>query len=74
MKQPRKLTRSEKIIISNNGLNATNWMLVEDLGAYLKIINKTTGTIKMVTKYPKKVREKSYAKRSQGWNCINHSV
>lgn len=56
MKQPRKLTRSEKEIVSNNNENAQNWMFVEDLGAYLKIINKTTGKIKMVTKYPKKVR------------------
>ena len=56
MKQPRKLTRTEKGILSNNYLNATEWMLLDETEAFLKIIHKTTGKIKMVTKFPKKVR------------------
>lgn len=56
MKQPKKLTRDQKSIVSNNNLNASNWMLVEETEFHLKIVHKTTNKVKMVTKFPKKVR------------------
>lgn len=45
MKQGKKLTREQKIIVSNNRLDATNWSFVQynDDGT-MKIINKKTGT------------------------------
>lgn len=38
MKQPKKLTREQKILVSAAGINAKNWMLVEQIEFYLKII------------------------------------
>lgn len=54
MKQPKKLTREQKEIVSNNGLIANNWMFLEDLGSYLKIINKSSKKTKIVDKYRKR--------------------
>ena len=56
MKQPSKLSRNQKEIVSNNYLNANEYMFIEDLGAYLKIIHKETNKIKMITKFPKKLK------------------
>lgn len=56
MKQPKKLTREQKISVSYTGLNAKNWMLLEQTEFYLKIIHKTSGKIRRVDRYaiPKK--------------------
>ena len=54
MKQPKKLTSEQKQIVSNNGLIANNWMFLEDLGSYLKIINKSSKKTKIVDKYRKR--------------------
>ena len=51
MKQPKALTREQKEIVTNNSLIASQWMLVEDLGSYLKIIHKDSGKIRIVDKY-----------------------
>lgn len=40
MKQPKKLTREQKIAVSAHGLNPDNWMLVEQSEFYLKVIHK----------------------------------
>lgn len=56
MKQPKKLTREQKMAVSAAGLNADNWMLVEQTEFYLKIIQKTSGKIRRINRYaiPKK--------------------
>lgn len=56
MKQPKKLTREQKIAVSASGLNAENWMLVEQTEFYLKIIHKRSGKTRRVDRYaiPKK--------------------
>lgn len=54
MKQPKKLTREQKQLVTANNLNPKNWMFVDDLGSYIKIINKETNHIKMITKFPRK--------------------
>lgn len=51
MKQPKKLTREQKIAVSANNLNPDNWALVRQTEFYLKIINKTSGTIREVGRY-----------------------
>lgn len=51
MKQPKKLTREQKIAVSANDLNPDNWALVEQTEFYLKIINKTSGTVRRVDRY-----------------------
>ena len=50
MKQPKKLTLEQKKAVSAYHLNPKNWMLVEDMGAYLKIVHKTSN-VKFVDKY-----------------------
>lgn len=56
MKQPKKLTREQKIAVSASGLNSDNWMLIEQSEFYLKIIHKSSGKIGRVDRYaiPKK--------------------
>lgn len=56
MKQPKKLTREQKIAVSAHGLNPDNWMLVEQTEFYLKIIHKSSEKIRRVDRYaiPKK--------------------
>ena len=56
MKQPKSLTREQKEIVTRNALIASQWMLVEDLGSYLKIIHKDLGKIRIVDKYRKDKR------------------
>ena len=58
MKQPSRLTFSQKLIVGNNGLNCDEWAFIEDLGVDLRIINKETGEIKEVSKNKKKGRAK----------------
>lgn len=50
MKQPKKLTREQKEILSNHFMSAKEWSLIEDLGSYLKVINRETGKIKILDK------------------------
>jgi hypothetical protein len=50
MKQPKKLTLEQKRTLSKNHLDWHDWMFVSDLGAYLKIIHKTTNKIKIINK------------------------
>lgn len=54
MKNPRKLTRTQKEIVSAYGLNARNWALVEETEFYLKIINKESGKARTVDKFRRK--------------------
>lgn len=56
MKNPKRLTREQKIAVSAAGLNADTWMLVEQTEFYLKIIHKTSGKTRRIDRYeiPKK--------------------
>ena len=58
MKQPKRLTRQQKQIVTANGLNASNWMLAEETDFYLKLINKETGKKRAVDKFWKGGRRK----------------
>lgn len=53
MKQPKKLTRAQKICVSAHHLNPLNWMLVEETEFYLKIIHKETHKTRSVDKFRK---------------------
>ena len=55
MKQARKLKRAEKEIVSNNHLNAANWVFVSETDSYLKIMNKETSKQRNIPKTAKKV-------------------
>lgn len=52
MKQPKKLTRTQKEVLSNNGLNSNQFMLVEERDFFLVVQNKETKAIKNVSKFP----------------------
>lgn len=54
MKNPKKLTRTQKEIVSSHGLNAKNWALVEETEFYLKIVNKDSGNTRMVDKFKRR--------------------
>lgn len=55
MKQPKKLTREQKQIVSGHGLVANNWMFVENVTeSHIKVINKASGNIKILDIYKKR--------------------
>lgn len=56
MKQPKKLTREQKIAVSAHGLNPDNWMLEKETEFYLHIIHKKARIRRTVDRYaiPKK--------------------
>lgn len=56
MKRAKSLTREQKEIVSNNALIASQWMLVEDLGSYLKIMHKDTKKIRIINKYTRGIK------------------
>lgn len=56
MKQPKRLTREQKQVVSAHRLNPNNWMLVEETDFYYKLINKETGRKKSVDKFFKGVK------------------
>lgn len=61
MKQPKKLTREQKIICSANNLKADDWMFVEEMEFSIKVVNKKTGK----TAFPDK-----FIKKKVGNRCI----
>lgn len=56
MKQPKKLTRSQKECLSANLLKSTDWMLICETDFYLKIVNKSTGEKRCIDKFRKETR------------------
>lgn len=53
MKQPKKLTRSQKELISKKckkKIDVREWMLVSENEEEIHIINKNTGEIKTITR------------------------
>ena len=53
MKQPKKLTRAQKEIVSANGLNPNDWFFLQEMDFYIKIVHRTKGTTKMIDKFRK---------------------
>lgn len=56
MKQPKRLTKEQKMAVFAAGYLPDNWMLVEQTEFYLKIIHKTSEKIRRIDRYaiPKK--------------------
>ena len=54
MKQPKRLTRDQKILISEKGINPAEFVLVSENKNDLLLRDKVTGTLVSV---PKKVRK-----------------
>jgi hypothetical protein len=51
MKQPKRLTRSQKECLSSYGLNADDWGLIVETDFYLKIVNRKNGDRKSLDKF-----------------------
>jgi hypothetical protein len=56
MKQPKKPTRNQKEIISNNFLNWKEWNVVDESDFRLIVIHKATGKTKRLDKFAKRKR------------------
>lgn len=50
MKNPKKPTRSQKMIISSKRLNPKNWLVISETDSELVIYNKLKCTIKTLHK------------------------
>lgn len=50
MKQPKKLTREQKKLVSKCGLKTDEWMCVLEDALYLNIRNKVTGKSEIIDK------------------------
>lgn len=50
MKQPKKLTKKQKQIVSGKYLNPKDWMLVKEEQGYIVIVNKTTKKRRILNK------------------------
>lgn len=51
MKQPKKLTREQKEVVTSHSLSAKDYMLVEETEFYYKLIHKETGKMKTIDKF-----------------------
>ena len=51
MKQPKRLTRDQKVILSAQGLVADNYMLDKETEFYLVVVHKSTGKSRLIDKY-----------------------
>ena len=59
MKQPKRLTRDQKEIVSSHYLKADDWMLAEETEFYLKLINKRNGKPKTIDKFKRRKNDDS---------------
>lgn len=50
MKQPKKLTRFQKIILKRKGMNPDEWRLVHESKTDMQLIHKLTDEIKTIKK------------------------
>ena len=56
MKQPKKLTRTQKEAVYAAGLMPDEWAFLEESDFYYKVMNKNTGKIKSVDKYKRRAK------------------
>ena len=57
MKQPKRLTREQKVVLSSHNMKPDEWLFIADIGSYYKVVHKQTGRIKLVDKYYKRKEE-----------------
>ena len=58
MKQPKKLTRDQKLAVEAYGLQTEQWMFLADVTeCYIKIIHKENKKVRIIDKYARKVRK-----------------
>ena len=57
MKRGRRLTRNEKEIVDSYGLDATEWMLAQEMNFKLVLIHKETKQIKIIDKFKRRKKD-----------------
>jgi len=65
MKRGKPLTRNQKEIVRNNGLNSNDWHLLTEMEFYLNLVHKITKKTKMITKFPKKVAKSKKVEKGE---------
>ena len=50
LKNPRRPTRAQKIVITGKGLNLENWLVARDMKDMLVLVHRHTNTVKVVPK------------------------
>ncbi len=50
MKNGKKLTRNQAMMLKNNGLNPDNWLIVKNLNNRMEIVHRETGNTKVIYK------------------------
>lgn len=50
MKNGKKLTRAQKELLRDNGLNPTEWLRVKDLPRLLQVVHRKTGKYELLLK------------------------
>lgn len=56
MKQPHKLTRNQKEVVSSWDLDPADWQCAKETEFYLKLIHKETGQKKTIDNFKRKSR------------------
>lgn len=54
VKQPKKLTRKQKNIVSSHRLNANDWMLEKETEFYLYLVSKDGAKKKIIDKFKRR--------------------
>lgn len=61
MKQGKRLTRSQKVILQSHKLKADDWMFLDDCRdesgrptSYIKLQHKVTGQVKIIDKFKRR--------------------
>jgi len=55
MKNGKRPTRNQKMLMREYGLNPLNWLVVKNLGDVLEIAHRDTGITRTIAKGPKRV-------------------
>ncbi|MGP7817735.1 DUF6906 family protein [Niallia sp. 01092] len=50
MKQGKKPTRRQKMVIESAGLNVENWLVFKNDGDYISLVHRGTGDTRKITK------------------------
>lgn len=64
MKRPKKPTRAQKEVISNNYLNPDNWLVLKETDTYIYLMSKDLKRRRTVDKTRRLVQKKAKTKNS----------
>ena len=50
MKNGKKLTKAQKILLAENGLDPAEWLRVKDLPRLIQVVHRKTGKYELILK------------------------